>query len=92
MKCFFGFELTVGASASELEKQILGSIDKNGLDLSKCRGQRYDRAVNMSGAFSGVQVRIPEGEPLACYVHCAAQNLHLALNDSVKNVPGVKQF
>lgn len=46
----------------------------------------------MSGAYSGVQARIIEREPLAGYVHCAAHNLNLALNDSVKNVPGVKQF
>lgn len=89
---FLGFEATVGSSASELEKQILGSIEKNGIDLSKCRGQGYDGAANMSGAYSGVQARITEKEPLACYVHCAAHNLNLALNDSVKNVPGVKQF
>lgn len=46
----------------------------------------------MSGAYSGVQARITEREPLARYVHCAAHNLNLALNDSVKNVPGVKFY
>nr|XP_008274686.1 PREDICTED: zinc finger MYM-type protein 1-like [Stegastes partitus] len=78
--------------ASELENQILGSIEKNGTDLSKCRGQGYDGATNMSGAYSGVQARIAEREPLARYVDCAAHNLNLALNDTVKSVPGVKQF
>lgn len=29
-------------SASELENKILDSIMKNGLDISKCRGQGYD--------------------------------------------------
>ncbi|XP_014880151.1 zinc finger MYM-type protein 1-like [Poecilia latipinna] len=48
--------------------------------------------LRMSGAYSGVQARITEKEPLACYVHCTAHNLNLALNDSVKNVPGVKRF
>ncbi len=89
---FLGFEATVGSSASELENKILGSVEKNGLDLSKCHGQGYDGAANMSGAYSGVQARITEKEPLARCVHCAAHNLNLALNDSVKNVPGVKQF
>ncbi len=46
----------------------------------------------MIGAYSGVQARITEREPLARYVHCAAHNLNLALNNSVKNVPGMKQF
>lgn len=31
---FLGFEATVSSSASELENQILGSIEKNGIDLS----------------------------------------------------------
>ena len=89
---FLGFEATAGSSASELESKILGSIEKNKIDLSKCRGQGYDGAANMSGVYSGVQARIAEKEPLARYVHCAAHNLNLALNDSVKNIPGVKQF
>uniref|UniRef100_A0A673B287 TTF-type domain-containing protein n=1 Tax=Sphaeramia orbicularis TaxID=375764 RepID=A0A673B287_9TELE len=89
---FLGFEATAGSSASELENKILGSIEKNKIDLSKCRGQGYDGAANMSGEYSGVQARITEKEPLARYVHCAAHNLNLALNDSVKNVPGVRQF
>lgn len=91
-EAFLGFEDTVGSSASELESKILGSIEKNRLDLSKCRGQGYDGAANMSGVYSGVQARIAEKEPLARYVHCAAHSLNLALNDSVKNVPGVRQF
>lgn len=72
---FLGFDSTVGSS--DLENQILGSTEKNG----------YDGAANMSGVCTGVQARITEKEPLACYVHCAAHNLNLALNDSVKNVP-----
>ena len=46
----------------------------------------------MSGVYSGVQARISEKEPLAVYVHCSAHNLNLALNDSIKNVPEIKQF
>lgn len=51
-KVFLGFEATVGSSLSELENQILGSIEKNGIDMSKCRRQGYDGVVNMSGAYS----------------------------------------
>ena len=91
-EAFLGFEVTAGSTAAELEGKILGSIENNGLDLSKCRGQGYDGAANMSGVYTGVQARISEKEPLAQYVHCAAHNLNLALNDSVKNVPGVRNF
>lgn len=38
----------------------------------------------MSGVYSGVQARISEKEPLAVYVHSAAHNLNLALNDYQK--------
>jgi len=92
VEAFLGFEETADTSASELENKILGSITKNGLDISKCRGQGYDGAANMSGVYSGVQARIREKEPLATYVHCAAHNLNLALNDAVKNIPEMKQF
>ncbi|KAJ4923325.1 hypothetical protein JOQ06_026001, partial [Pogonophryne albipinna] len=43
---FLGF---VDTSARELQKKILDSIESNGFDLSKCRGQEYDGAANMSG-------------------------------------------
>ena len=46
----------------------------------------------MSGVYSGVQARIREKEPLATYVHCAAHNLNLVLNDAVKHIPEMEQF
>ncbi|KAJ4918103.1 hypothetical protein JOQ06_000126, partial [Pogonophryne albipinna] len=45
-EAFLGF---VDTSARELQKKILDSIESNEFDLSKCRGQGYDGAVNMSG-------------------------------------------
>lgn len=48
--------------------------------------------TNMSGIYSVVQARIRESEPLGTYVHCAAHNLNLVLNDSVKNVPEISRF
>ena len=92
IKAFWGFEETADTSASELGKKIIGSITKNGLDIAKCRGQGYDGAANMSGVYSGVQARIREKEPLATYVHCAAHNLNLVLNDAVKHIPEMEQF
>ncbi|KAK1884134.1 Zinc finger MYM-type protein 1 [Dissostichus eleginoides] len=85
-EAFLGFVETVDTSARELQKKILDGIESNGFDLSKCRGQGYSGAANMSGVYSGVQARIMEMEPLAKYVHYAAHNLNLTLNDSVKNI------
>jgi hypothetical protein len=39
-----------------------------------------------------VPARISDKEPHAVYVHCAMHNLNLTLNNSVKNVPEMKQF
>uniref|UniRef100_H3A7B8 DUF4371 domain-containing protein n=1 Tax=Latimeria chalumnae TaxID=7897 RepID=H3A7B8_LATCH len=79
-------------STSGLEKKIIGCIEQKGLGISKCRGQGYDGASNMSGVYSGVQARISKKEPNAEYVHCATHNLHLTLNDSVRGIPEVKHF
>ncbi|KAF3859013.1 hypothetical protein F7725_021412 [Dissostichus mawsoni] len=91
-EAFLGFVETVDMSACELQKKILDGIESNGFDLSKCRGQGYDGAANMSGVYSGVQARIMEMEPLAKYVHSAAHNLNLTLNDSVKNIVELRNF
>ena len=81
---FIGFREVTDSSAAELAGDITDSIESNGLQLSKCRGQGYDGAANMSGIYSGVQARITAKEPAAVYVHCASHNLNLTLNDSVK--------
>ncbi|KAI4809029.1 hypothetical protein KUCAC02_017945 [Chaenocephalus aceratus] len=51
-EAFLGFVETVDTSARELQKKILDSIESNGFHLSKCRGQGYDGAANMSGVYS----------------------------------------
>jgi hypothetical protein len=40
----------------------------------------------MSGIYNGVQEKISKKVENAPYVHCAAHNLNLILNDAVKNV------
>lgn len=67
-------------------------MERKGIPLGKCRGQRYDGASNMSGVYSGVQKRIRDKEPNAVYIHCAAHNLNLVLNDACQNIPGIKDF
>ena len=62
------------------------------LDLNKCRGQGYDGAANMSGKYNGLQVRIKNRVQTADYVHCAAHNLNLVLNDSVSDIKYIREF
>ncbi|KAF2898046.1 hypothetical protein ILUMI_08129, partial [Ignelater luminosus] len=62
------------------------------IDLSKCRGQGYDGAAVMSGPYSGVQKRILDEVDRAVYVHCAAHNLNLVLNDAMNGILEVSKF
>ena len=47
----------------------------------KCRGQGYDCANTMKGTCGGVQKLVDDIESNAIYVHRAAHNLNLVLND-----------
>ena len=44
------------------------------------------------GIYSGVQARIVAKQPKAVYVHCAAHNLNLVLNDAISDVVDVRNF
>ncbi len=65
---------------------MICSAEEKSLGISKCRGQGFDGAVNMSGIYTGVQARIQKRQPNAAYAHCAVHNLNLVLNDSVKSI------
>lgn len=90
---FIGFLIVDDQSASGLCDIVVNNcITGNGLELAKLRGQGYDGAASMSGIYSGVQARIVAKQPKAVYVHCAAHNLNLVLNDAVSDVIEVKNF
>ena len=61
--------------------QYLSEICK--LDFSKCRGQSYDNAANMSGRYKGMQQKILEIIKFAIYVPCAAHSLNLVGRSSI---------
>jgi hypothetical protein len=46
----------------------------------------------MSGIYNGVQKLVQDKQPLAVYVHCAAHNLNLVLNDAVSAVLEAQTF
>ena len=61
------------------------------LPISKCRGQAYDGASNMSGIIKGVATRIQNEEASAVYVHCLAHSLNLCLQTLAKCVTPIKE-
>ena len=60
------------------------------LDIHRLRGQCYDGASTMSGLKSGVARQIQAEEPRAFYTHCYGHDLNLAVSDTIKNIPALK--
>ena len=51
------------------------------LNINDVRGQGYDNGANMKGKYKGVQSRLLEVNPRACYTPCGCHSLNLALCD-----------
>ncbi|CAN1291985.1 Zinc finger MYM-type protein 1 [Linum perenne] len=65
---------------------------KNGLSLSRIRGQGYDGASNMKGEINVLKSLILAENPSAHYVHCFAHQLQLTLVAVAKNHYEVSYF
>lgn len=90
---FLGFIPIQNQSSESLTSEIVNAINEfKSTKLEKLRGQGYDGAANMSGIYNGVQARILRLAKNAPFVHCAAHNLNLVLNDAVSNVEKVRSF
>ena len=72
-------------NAQNLEQVILDVLKKWGLDITKCRGQSYDNASNMSGRYSGLQARIKAHSPNAVYIPCSSHSLNLVGNSAAES-------
>ena len=53
------------------------------LDFSKCRGQSYDNAANMSGRYKGMQQKVLEQNKYAIYVPCVGHSINLVGQSAV---------
>lgn len=89
---FLGFKAVADATAVGLRDEIMNSLRSYNIDVTKCRGQGYDGANVMSGAYAGLQTLIKDFSPNADYVHCAAHSLNLILNDGAKNISEISVF
>ena len=65
-------------SAAIIVQAIRDALVRMNLRLSKCRGQCYNGASNMSGPKSGVAKKLRDEEPRALYLHCHGHALNLA--------------
>ena len=71
-------------SASTIVAALHDCLLRLNLKLSRCRGQCYDGASNMSGHQSGVATQLLNEEPWALFVHCYGHSLNLAMCDTMK--------
>ncbi|KAK4278543.1 hypothetical protein QN277_016378 [Acacia crassicarpa] len=89
---FLGLVHVSDTTASSLKEAIELIFAKNGLSLTKIRGQGYDGTSNMSGQFSGLKSLILVENNFAYYVHCFAHQLQLALVACAKKVYALTDF
>ncbi|OCT76249.1 hypothetical protein XELAEV_18031444mg [Xenopus laevis] len=70
---FLKFLPILSHTGESLFHSVLTTLDDMGLDIRNCRGQCYDNAANMSGAYNGLQARIKEHNPLVEWVPSGLQ-------------------
>ena len=76
--------------AATIVKVIRDALVRMNLGLSKCRGQCYDGASNMSGPRSGVAKQLRDDEPRALYLQCHGHALNIAVGDAIKRCKHTK--
>ena len=91
---FLNFVRTSDLTGAGLSDLILSSLRSFGVDVDYLRGQGYDGAAAMSGAFNGVRAHISRLHPLALYTHCTAHSLNLVVSKAcevhdIRNCLGV---
>jgi len=74
---FLEFLSNTGHKAEDLENAVFHVLESHKLDLNNFRGQSYDNAANMAGAYSGLQTRIKNKCPLAHLIPCSTLSLNL---------------
>ncbi|XP_052818330.1 zinc finger MYM-type protein 1-like [Mya arenaria] len=81
---FIGLYVVPSIDAQTITNVIKDTLLRMILQLSKCRGQCYDGASNMSGTKRGVATNITAEEPRAIYTHCYGYALNLAVGDTIR--------
>ena len=72
-------------TAFTLKKEISDVLARYNLNIENMRGQGYDGASNMRGAWNGLQALFLKDCPYAYYIHCFAHRLQLALVAAAQN-------
>ena len=81
---FIGLYMVPSIDADTLVTIIKDSLVRMNLAITKCRGQCYDGASNMSGTKKGIAKQLSDIEKRAVYMACYGHSLNLAIGDSIK--------
>ncbi|XP_037077336.1 zinc finger MYM-type protein 1-like [Pollicipes pollicipes] len=87
---FIGLYQADSTTAAALFGLIQDALTRLQLPMDRIRGQCYDGAANMAGAFRGVQARVKAVEPRAAFVHCTAHRLNLVCQEALNGVREVR--
>ena len=82
---FFEIVHVTDTTAFTLKKEISDVLARYNLNIENMRGQGYDGASNMRGAWNGLQALFLKDCPYAYYIHCFAHRLQLALVAAAEN-------
>lgn len=83
---FVGFYQIPNIAANTIVSVINDTLMRFDLNMSRCRGQCYDGASNMSGVRNGVKTQLLRQEKRALYTHCYGHVLSLSVADTIKNI------
>ena len=89
---FFVIKSVSDSISSNLKNEISNVFVHHDLQVKKMRGQGYDGASNMRGAWNGLQALFLRDCPYAYYVHCFAHRLQLTLVFATKDVNVIWEF
>ncbi|XP_075499782.1 uncharacterized protein LOC142538321 [Primulina tabacum] len=89
---FFVIKSVSDITSMNLKNEISNVLVHHDLHVKKIRGQGYDGASNMRGAWNGLQALFLKDCPYAYYVHCFAHRLQLTLVSAAKDVSVIWEF
>ncbi|XP_023753981.2 uncharacterized protein LOC111902371 [Lactuca sativa] len=89
---FIGVVHVLDTSSLTLKAAIDTVFSNNNLTIDQVRGQGYDGASNMSGAFNGLKSLILNENSSAHYIHCFALQLQLVVVAVAKKHDDVEEF
>jgi Domain of unknown function (DUF4371)/hAT family C-terminal dimerisation region len=83
---FIGIYSVDNITADTIVASLKDVLLRLNLNISRCRGQCYDGASNMTGAKKGVSTQFQVEEPRALLTHCYGHSLQLAACDTIKQI------